>query len=112
MILQHLGGEPNPDFWEKKKGTVEIPPYAINMNALFERYCEAKLRKRELSEKIGKIGKFWISEENLGKKNLDECLVRPDFLLTLVDDNYKYVIADAKYKYNWHEKYKKEYRDD
>jgi len=102
IILRFLGGEPNPDRWKQK---IAIPPYAINMNALFERYCEAKLRKGKIRE-VGRLEKLWAGEKNLGK----DVVVRPDFLF--VTSNKEYVIADAKYKYDWPRKFKEYYRED
>jgi len=101
IILHHLGGEPNPERWEKK---IAIPPYAINMNALFERYCEAKLRKGKIEEIM--LEKLWPGENNIGK----DFKVRPDFLFVTI--NKEYGIADAKYKYDWPKRCKEDYRED
>ena len=103
IILHHLGGEPDPDRWSKKQ-KILIPPYAINMNALFERYCEAKLRKGKIKE-IGMLEKLWSGENDIG----ENFKVRPDFLF--ITSNKEYVIADAKYKYDWPDK-KEDYRED
>ncbi len=93
-IMKHLGSE--PDF-ERQQQNKSIFPYAINMNELFERYCEAMLRQGNMTDESGKTfmpEKIWPGDVDLG----DPVKVRPDFLFW---HNDVAVIADAKYKYDW-----------
>lgn len=61
------------------------PPFWIDMNKLFERYCETKLRKKY---------EVWAGyeHENLGR----DFKVRPDFLIP-----ERKIIIDCKYKSGW-----------
>ncbi|RMG00124.1 MAG: hypothetical protein D6726_11840 [Nitrospirae bacterium] len=82
MVLRRFGMDP---FGEEKNTT---PPYAIDMNELFERYCEVLLRN---SYGDG----VWAGYKN---RNLGgNFKVRPDFLLK---GEIKFII-DSKYKYDW-----------
>lgn len=65
------------------------PPFWINMNELFERYCENWLRKH-----LG-IKNLWVgyNNKNLGAES--GIRFRPDFLINIRGEK---IIADAKYK--------------
>lgn len=71
------------------KRETSLPPFAIDMKELFERYCEARLRKVSSQE-------IWAGykRDNIGPG----FLVRPDFLVS--NENERWVV-DAKYKENW-----------
>jgi hypothetical protein len=81
-----------PDPLEEIAGIREtaLPPFAIDMKELFERYCETKLR-RVPSQRV------WAGykNRNLGSPPLQ---VRPDFLVHSGDARW---VVDAKYTHNW-----------
>lgn len=83
-VLSLLGSDPNSEFQKS-----EMPPYAIDMNELFERYCEALLREKSGSD-------LWAGyhdrEGNIGVR----FKIRPDFIL-----RSESIILDAKYKKEW-----------
>lgn len=89
LILQHLGYDPLQELQEPFSPA--LPPFAIDMNELFERYCEVYLRKNYGD-------KMWVGyqDENLGKSFLVP--VRPDYLINEGETKW---IVDAKYKKNW-----------
>lgn len=88
IILQALGSDPaNPP---ARTPQVLLPPYSIDMNELFERYCELLLRKKfgnELWAGYGLTDGKGFSIDHRQK-------IRPDFFLT----NKKWLL-DAKNKY-------------
>jgi 5-methylcytosine-specific restriction enzyme subunit McrC len=88
LVLRLLG----PDPLEEIAGVREtaLPPFAIDMSKLFERYCETKLR-RVSSHRV------WAGYKdcNLGLPPLQ---VRPDFLVHSGDARW---VVDAKYTDNW-----------
>lgn len=113
LILQVLGHDPN-EAPSTDDRVISIPPFAIDMNVLFERYCEHLLRCDDSS---------WVwaghDADDLGK----DFRVRPDFLVvrkgkdddTVDAKNRKgqsentgssstkpvCYIVDAKYKEGW-----------
>jgi 5-methylcytosine-specific restriction endonuclease McrBC regulatory subunit McrC len=91
-ILILFGSDPNqPPQAEHQK--TEIPPFAINMNELFERFCEVKLRDSKEFDKI------WAGYQD---NNLGEFDIRPDFIAEC-KNSCENVVLDAKYKYGWKE---------
>ena len=88
LVLRLLG----PDPLEEISGAREtaLPPFAIDMSELFERYCEAKLRRASNQE-------VWAGYKdcNLGSRPLE---VRPDFLVRSGDARW---VVDAKYTVDW-----------
>jgi len=82
LIFKQFGYSLQQNF---EKYTFLTPPFWIDMNELFERYCEGNLRKKY---------KLWAGydENNLG----DEFKVRPDFLIP-----ERKIIIDCKYKQYW-----------
>lgn len=100
-ILKLLGTDPNQAPCDSHQQT-KIPPFAIDMNKLFERYCEVKLRNSN------KFNKIWAGYQN---NNLGEFGIRPDFIAEC-KDSYEIVVLDAKYKYDWIKKLRGEYRYD
>jgi 5-methylcytosine-specific restriction enzyme subunit McrC len=96
MILRTLGTDPNrPKEFDK----VELPPYSIDMNELFERYCDVLLRKNYKENE-----ELWVGYNNF-KRN-EEWPLRPDYLIK----KNKKAIIDAKYKYVWGESYTESWR--
>lgn len=99
MILRALGSDPNnpPDL----NAPIMLPPYAIDMNELFERYCEALLRSIYGNDLWAGYG----YEDGKGFKIGSGQGIRPDFLLKKQNKegtiNYGWVL-DAKYKFNNH----------
>ena len=87
MILRTLGSDPNRP---KEFNKIELPPFSINMNELFERYCDVLLRKHYKG-----IKELWVGYTNLGKQK--DVQLRPDYLIR----KSKKAIIDAKYKYDW-----------
>ncbi len=86
-ILRLLGNDPSKGPEDNDRPET-IYPFAINMNVLFERYCEALLRKSGECEVISTGQEFGDGINN----------VRPDFI---VEKNHEYHVMDAKYKYDW-----------
>ena len=83
-VLKLLGSNPNTD---TETGTDTLPPFAIDMNELFERFCEVQLRQEYGAD-------LWAGYQNIDLGN--ELKVRPDFIV-----NGKKIVLDAKYKYDW-----------
>lgn len=90
LVLRLLGSDPlEENSIEKRR--LELPPFAIDMNELFERYCEVVLRKVPGQ-------RVWAGYKDQ-KRNLGSRVrVRPDFL---VRTNRAAWIVDAKYKEDW-----------
>jgi len=88
LVLRLLGPDPLEDIKEVRE--TALPPLAIDMAELFERYCQVKLRK--VSDQIVWAG---YNDCNLGSRPLQ---VRPDFLVRA--GNARWVV-DAKYTDNW-----------
>lgn len=86
LILQSLGYDPLAE----RVVPAGFPPFAIDMNELFERYCEVYLRKKNQIQ----IVFTGYSENNLG----NDFRVRPDFLARVDGEGW---ILDAKYKESW-----------
>jgi 5-methylcytosine-specific restriction enzyme subunit McrC len=89
-VLFLLGSDPTVELGDLDR---PIPPFAIDMDELFERYCEAWLRKCE-KWRPGLWAGYKKKENNLG----EVFKVRPDFLSAK-----NMAILDAKYKYDWKE---------
>ena len=87
IVLRLLGSDPHGEL-----KTSVTPPFALDMNELFERYCEALLRT---SSKYKWIWAGYSSKQN----NLGSLKVRPDFLG--LDKDNKPTVLDSKYKYDW-----------
>lgn len=87
-VLKLLGNDPNkvPDASCRRE---TIFPFAIAMDMLFERYCEALLSMEDGCKVL------FAGNENFGT---GMSKVRPDFI---VENNDEYKVLDAKYKYNW-----------
>jgi 5-methylcytosine-specific restriction endonuclease McrBC regulatory subunit McrC len=88
LVLRLLGPDPlNENTIDER--VVRVPPFAIDMNELFERYCEVVLRTDPAQ-------RVWAGykDQNLGSG----FKVRPDFLVKASDGAW---IVDAKYKENW-----------
>ncbi|MEO0208527.1 MAG: hypothetical protein ABIL50_08260 [candidate division WOR-3 bacterium] len=105
IILRHLGYDPEVETQEKKINTVM--PHWINMNELFERYVEVKIRNEEIFKDFkdydvypGYKDRNIKTEDEVGK-------LRPDFVL-VKKDRSEYIIADAKYKDVYNTKWDKE----
>lgn len=95
IILRCLGLDPDAKI---DKSYSIVYPYYIDMNELFERYCEVQLR-----ESYPNSSKFYAGYQdknrNLGKGKIK---VRPDFLMiNKEEDRYIKYIIDSKYKPNW-----------
>lgn len=88
-ILKILGYDPNSSL---EKDLKEIYPYWIDMNELFERYCEVKLREGEIEELKGYKVFPGYEDKNI---STEAGGLRPDFILVKGNE---YVIVDAKYK--------------
>jgi hypothetical protein len=83
-VLKLLGSDPNTD---ALPASDELPPFAIDMNELFERYCQALL--------IHEYGtNLWSGYHNINLGNVIK--VRPDFIV-----KGEQIVLDAKYKYEW-----------
>ncbi|MBF0555592.1 MAG: hypothetical protein HQK96_13720 [Nitrospirae bacterium] len=82
MIFRRLSFDPSADV---DKIMSKCPPYWINANELFERYCEVLLRKNINSE-------LWVGYQR-NNMNSDIGMLRPDFLLP-----EKNAVLDAKYR--------------
>jgi len=90
MVLALLGSDPTTD---RLGEAPKVPPFAIDMNELFERYCEARMRRR-----YPQLEAFY-RDRNLGTK----LMVRPDFIIP-AQAGACGVVVDAKYKYQWNQK--------
>ncbi len=101
-ILNLLGFNPDSD-GPKRDWSVRFYPYIMDMNLLFEYYCELMLREKR-EELTIQPKALWPGEYNLSDNG--GVWVRPDFLF--IDGDNRPVIADAKYKYNWPQKIKDE----
>jgi 5-methylcytosine-specific restriction endonuclease McrBC regulatory subunit McrC len=88
-ILTTLGSDPTREL-ESGRGVNAVLPFAIDMNELFERYCETLLRRTHAPGVL----RPGYEKDNLGK----QWKVRPDFLV--MGDNLT-AIVDAKYKPQW-----------
>jgi hypothetical protein len=88
ILLRALGSDPtNPP---PDDAQILLPPHAIDMNELFERYCEVLLRKR-FDDQV------WAGYGMLDGKNFpveNGSNIRPDFFL-----KKKKWVLDAKNKY-------------
>jgi 5-methylcytosine-specific restriction endonuclease McrBC regulatory subunit McrC len=93
LVLRLLGPDPLNDI-EADERARDLPPFAIDMKELFERYCEVALRN---SHEDVWAGYKWIQGDK--DRNLGTAFsVRPDFLVKASDGAW---IVDAKYKENW-----------
>ncbi len=95
IILKQLGYDPEVEIKEKTINTVM--PHWINMNELFERYVEVKIRN-------GEIFKDYDVYPGYKDRNIETEIgpLRPDFVLVKKDGS-EYIIADAKYKKEYNE---------
>jgi len=104
IILRALGNDPNnpPDRYAQ----VMLPPYAIDMNELFERYCEALLRQKYGNDLWAGYG----YEDKNGFKIGNNQGIRPDFLLKKQDKagGHRGWVLDAKYKFDPRQHFLKE----
>jgi hypothetical protein len=91
MVLAMLGPDPDADLPTSTQ--VRIPPFALCTSELFERFCEARLRRHPMVTEI-RPGYGRRTGRNLG----GALALRPDFLL--VFDGRPWV-GDAKYKLGW-----------
>ena len=114
IILRTLGYDPTV---EAAKDRIRyIYPYWIDMNELFERYVEVKLRKGEIGVlKDYKVypgygyGEGIPIEDNIKTDGKDVKKLRPDFILVKKEkDDLKIAIGDAKYKEAYGNGWKKE----
>lgn len=96
-ILKLFGTDPNQPLQNDQQQTI-IPPFAIDMNELFERYCEVRLRKD-----WSRLQSIWAGYMN-NNLNTNGFAIRPDFIVK--DEKYGWIVLDAKYKYGWNEKYR------
>jgi 5-methylcytosine-specific restriction enzyme subunit McrC len=89
LVLRLLG----PDPLEEISGVREtaLPPFAIDMKELFERYCEVKLR-RVSSQNV------WAGYKDRNRNLGSRLQVRPDFLVRAGKTRW---VVDAKYKADW-----------
>ncbi|NPB03123.1 MAG: hypothetical protein GXO39_01745 [Thermotogae bacterium] len=97
-ILQALGYDPTVETYTTE---MKVHPYWIDMNELFERYVEVKLRKEEIKDLKGwRVfpGYGWKEGIKTDIKGVGE--LRPDFVL--VNGN-EIAIGDAKYKEDYKE---------
>ena len=90
LVLRLLGPDPLNEI-EAEKRARDLPPFAIDMNELFERYCEVALRKVSNQQ-------VWAGYKDKDRNLGPAFMVRPDFLVTANDATW---IVDAKYKENW-----------
>lgn len=88
--MRLLGPDPLNEI-EAEKRARDLPPFAIDMNELFERYCEVALRKVSNQQ-------VWAGYKDKDRNLGPAFMVRPDFLVTANDATW---IVDAKYKENW-----------
>jgi 5-methylcytosine-specific restriction enzyme subunit McrC len=108
VILKSLGYDPEVSM----PGTSQITiyPYWINMNELFERYCEVKLVKGDISCFINYQVFPGYEDRNI-EIDKGKLKLRPDFIL--INKNGDYAIADAKYKSFYNEDaVKREFKED
>jgi 5-methylcytosine-specific restriction enzyme subunit McrC len=101
LILRTLGYDPTVE--TTKERIRHIYPYWIDMNELFERYVEVKLREGEVGELKG--WKVYPGYERGEGIPTDIKELRPDFVF--VKDG-KVAIGDAKYKLKYGEDWIKE----
>jgi 5-methylcytosine-specific restriction enzyme subunit McrC len=87
LVLRALGPDPLEEIAEDQK--TDLPPFAIDMKELFERYCEVKLRN--VSNQNVWAG---YKHNNLGSR----LRIRPDFLVRAGGKRW---VVDAKYKEDW-----------
>jgi 5-methylcytosine-specific restriction endonuclease McrBC regulatory subunit McrC len=89
LVLRLLGPDPLEEFTGVRE--TGLPPFAIDMSKLFERYCEVKLRN--VADQQVRPG-YDDSSRNLGRY----FKVRPDFLVRAENAHW---VVDAKYKDDW-----------
>ena len=89
LVLRLLGPDPLEEFTGVRD--TGLPPFAIDMSKLFERYCEVKLRS--VADQQVRPG-YNDSSRNLGR----DFKVRPDFLVRAENAHW---VVDAKYKDDW-----------
>jgi 5-methylcytosine-specific restriction endonuclease McrBC regulatory subunit McrC len=88
LVLRLLGSDPLEEIARVRE--TALPPFAIDMKELFERYCEVKLRN------VSNQNVVWVGYKR--NKLGSQLQVRPDFLVRA--DNFRWVV-DAKYKDDW-----------
>ena len=99
IILRTLGYDPTVE--TAKERIRHIYPYWIDMNELFERYVEVKLRRGEIGVlKDYRVYPGYGYGEGIPIKDKSIGKLRPDFVLVKKeeDENIKIAIGDAKYK--------------
>ncbi len=95
-ILKILGYDPTV---EPRPEKTKVHPYWIDMNELFERYVEVKLRKGEIEKFKGwQVFPGYGRGEGIKVKDIEGEL-RPDFVL--VGEDGTYAVGDAKYKQDY-----------
>ncbi len=104
IVLRTLGYDPTV---EAAKDRIRyIYPYWIDMNELFERYVEVKLRRGEIGAL--KDYKVYPGYGYGGGIDTDVGELRPDFILVKDGKDGKIAIGDAKYKEAYGNGWKKE----
>ncbi len=84
----------------------DVYPYWIDMNELFERYCEALIRDGKIKEFVGYRVYPGYQDKDIKVDplaNTEKSILRPDFIL-VNPANGDFIIADAKYKQNYNNK--------
>jgi hypothetical protein len=89
LVLRLLGPDPLEEITRVRE--TALPPFAIDMKELFERYCEVKLRRASNQNVVWAGYKY----NKLGSHLLQ---IRPDFLVRARDARW---VVDAKYKDDW-----------